>query len=499
MKVQKEDLGNCQVQLTVEVDEARVEQAMRAAAKKVGRDVNIPGFRRGKAPYHLVVQAVGERALMQEAIEELLPDVLGEALDEAEVEPYRPFPIEPHLEDTSPLTFRFVVPTEPVVKLGDPSYISLDPKEVAVEQEQVDEVLENLRRQRATLEPSLGPAEYGDQVTIDLVGQMMDGTTLEEQEGVEVTLVDRRTLEEEEGEAEPRPEPDLRDEMVGMMVNQVKEVPVVYPAEWPEARLRNRTVLYKITLLDLKKRREPELDDEFAQEVGDFGTLEELRERIRTSLTAEAEDEEFGRQIEAALDGLVDESELLYPDFMVEYEVGRRIESIERQLKPYKITLDQYLESIEQTREELEDDLWDAAEEFVRRSLVLSEYVRQHDITVTEEEVERELALILSAYDPDTARSLRERIQANEEDMDQVRGRLLTRKALYELHHEVTGEEKPPLFPEVEEEEVEEVEAPDLLEEPAREEALQEHVADLDVESSAEAVVSTVPDETAVE
>ncbi|MGH2544402.1 MAG: trigger factor [Ardenticatenaceae bacterium] len=452
MNVQKEELGNCQVQLTVEVNDNRLDEAMQAAARRYAKRVNIPGFRRGKAPPRMVAQAVGEDVLLEDALTEILPKVVREAVEQAGVEVYSPDHVEINLEQMDPPTFRMLIPTPPVVKLGDMGYIQVEEKEVSVEEQRVDELLGALRKERVRLEPSLGPAAYGDRATIDLRGDLMDGTTVEDQKGVEVTLFDRNEFAEEGMEEEPRPQPDLIDVMVGMMVNQVKEVPVVYPQEWPEKRLQGRTVLYKITLLDLKKLREPELDDEFAQEVGEFDTLDALRERVRTNLLAEAEDQAFNRQIESVLDGLVDESELEYPNFLVQHEVERRIESLERQLKSYGLELENYFEMVGQTRAELEDDLWDEAEEFVRRSLVLGEFIRQNDITVTDEEVERELDLILSRYEPAVAETLRERIREREQDISEVLNRLISRKALYELYHVVTGEERPSLFPEVDSE-----------------------------------------------
>jgi trigger factor len=291
----------------------------------------------------------------------------------------------------------------------------------------------------------------------------MDGSTVDTSQGLEMVLVDLESLEQDdEEEAEPHPTPDLHSQVVGMMVNQIKEVPIVYPDVWPaNERLQGRTVLYKITLLDLKQRLKPELDDEFAQEVSDLTTMEALRERIRTNLTVEAEDAEFNRQVDAILDQLVEESELSYPSFLIDEEVESRVKSTERSLSMYGITLDDYLRVVEKSREEFDADLRDEAETFVDRSLVLSQYTRDQEIGVDSDEIERELELLLATYDPEAAESVRSHIQEHAEDMQQIIGRLLTRKAILDLHHRVTGEERRPLFAEPENEEAGEGEVDD--------------------------------------
>lgn len=454
MNTQVEDLGNSQVQLTVEVEQQRVEKAMKQAARRLARDINVPGFRKGKAPYHVIAQRVGPLALIEEAANDIWAEVLGEALEEQKIEVFGFNHIAPEITQLEPLTFRFLVPTAPVIKLGDLSAITIELQESTVEEEQVDEVLANLREARATLEPTLGPAQYADHATLNLRGDLMDGTTVEEEEGMEITLAEPPELEED---AEPRPEPDLASQIVGMMVNQVKEVPIVYPESWEEPRLRGRTVLYKVTLLDLKRPVEPELDDEFAREVGDFDTLDALRQRIRSNMLAEAEDEEFNRRIEALLDAMVEEAELSYPPFLIEEEIHRRVQDFERQLQAYRIPLENYLQVMGLEQDEFEDNFRDTAETFIERSLVLSQYVRDNDFAVSEEEMERELGVLLQSYDAAIRGNLRDRIRDSETDMDQIRDRLLTRKAIFHLYEQVTGEEAPPLFPAVpEEEDVEE-------------------------------------------
>lgn len=455
MKIQKEELGNSQVQLTVEVEAARLEQAKKQAVRHAAQHVQVPGFRKGKAPANMIIRTVGEPAILEEAIEHLLPDTLEQAVKESETRVYSFRDVEANVEALEPLTFRFVVPVMPTIKLGNVDDVSVEVKEVTVSDEQVEEVIQNLRKQRGIWEPTLGPALLGDRATLDLRGDLMDGSTVVDQKGVEMTLLDANVeLDEEfeneeaedEADADIQP-PDLVPHLIGMMVNQVKEFPLVYPEAYPETRMAGRTVLYRATMLDLKRQGEVALDDEFAQSLGDFSTVDDLRARVRDNMLAQAEDEAFNQLVEEILDALADESELEYPQAMIQHEVARRVERLQQQIQSYGLEWSMYLTVVQKTQEEIEDELRDTAEEFIRRSLTLMEYATANTVEPTEEEIERETEMVLRSYGPN-ALDLRERIRETPEAQADIINSLVNRKAINHLYTAVTGEEAPPLFPE---------------------------------------------------
>ncbi|MCZ7567718.1 MAG: trigger factor [Ardenticatenaceae bacterium] len=464
MNVQKEDLGNCQVQLTVTVEPEQVQEQMRKAARKRAKNVRIPGFRPGKAPYHVLVNYLGERSIREDAVENLLPKALEQAVAETDTEIWNVDDIEPAIDSLDPLVFRFVIPSPPKVVLGDFDGIEVPEEAVNVEDEAVLDVLEELRESRASWIPTLGPAQYGDMITLDLRGDLIDGTTVVDAKGFEGVLTEQPKPEEEEetptsiievpGQEKPKEDryPDLPARLAGMMVNQVKEFNLVYPQDWPEENIAGRTVLYRATLLDLKKKVLPALDDQLAQSVGEFDDLQTLKERVRTNLLAGAEYEARNRYAMAVLDALADASELEYPPAMLKHQIDHLIEELEEQVKRYDLTLDQYLDQIGQTRAELEDEYRDRAERFLRRSLVLTEYIGARSLEATPEEIEREIDLAVAPYG-DRAAPLRERIVSDEESFSEIINRLLTRKAVNKLVAEVSGRPEEPLFPEMEEEE----------------------------------------------
>lgn len=499
MNVQKEDLGNCQVQLTVTVEPDQVQEQMRKSARKLAKKVKVPGFRPGKAPYHILVNYMGEGAILEEAVEDLLPKALEQAVEETETKLWSVQDIEPAIESLDPLVLRFVVPTPPEVTLGDIDSLEVPEESVTVEDEAVRNVLEDLRESRANWIPTLGPARYGDMVTIDLRGDLVDGTTVVDAKGFEGVLTEQPKPEEEAaasiievpGQEKPREKsyPDLPAQLVGMMVNQVKDFNLVYPEDWPEERVAGRTVLYRATLLDLKKKVLPALDDELAQSVGEFDDLQALQDRIRTNLLAEAEYEARNRYALAVLDELADASEIQYPPAMLKHQIERLIADLEQQVTRYGLTLEQYLEEIGKSRAELEDEYRDRAERFLRRSLALTEYITARDIEATPEELEREIDLTVAPFG-ERAPVLREQITADEEALAEIASRLLTRKAVNKLVAEVSGQPEEPLFPPIEaEEEIDAIgdEEPAASPEPsAADEAVESPVAEAEPAAAGE-------------
>lgn len=486
MNVQKEDLGNCQVQLTVTVDDERVQAQMKKSARKLAKELRVPGFRPGKAPYHILVNYVGERAILEEAVEDLLPEVLEEAVTETETQIWRVDDIEPAIDSLEPLVLRFLIPTPPEVELGDVTAIEVPEESPSVEEEAVANVLEELRESRATWVPTVGPAEYGDMITLDLRGELVDGTTVVDLKGFEGVLTEQPKPDgEEETSSEiliPGQEPgkatktpDLAAQLHGMMVNQVKEFNLAYPEDYPDQKMAGRTVLYRATLLDLKKKVLPELDDELAQSLGEFDDLEALRERIRSNLLAEAEYEAHNRYALAVLDELAEKSEIRYPPAMLKHQVEEFKADLEMRVARLGYTLETYLEEIGKTRDELEDEYTERAERFLRRSLTLTEYISNRGIDVTQEEIDREIELTVAPYG-DRASVLRERITSDERALADLVNGLITRKAINKLIAEVSGKPEAPLFPVDEEEEAETVagEETDESAEPDSKPALEE-------------------------
>ena len=461
MNIQIEALPDREVKLIVDVDQAQLDSKMREAARQEGKHLNIPGFRRGRAPYKQVLRAVGAERLMERALERMVPQLLADAIKEAEIEPYDLNAIESDLLSVEPLQLQFVVPLNPHVVLGDFSGLSVPAEDAMVDEAEVEETIETLRRQHAETVAVAGAAQVGDMVTYDRVGYLMDGSTVDEQSDLQSRLIseedweamadaedeldDEASADETERgdeEHEPWPPQQIDVALLGMMPNQVKEVPVVYPVSWHDKALAERTVLYRLTVTGIARSVLPEVNDDFVRRVvEDLDSVEALRDRIRTNFQMRADGREHDRRIEAIIDAIADMSEVEYPDAAVRNLVYFQINNIAKNLQPYGITLNRYMEITGQTLEDLEDAYWEEAEQGLVRSLIVRQYIEDYKVEATEAEIRRALAdLHLKHGHEDVGVDDPNYIQSH---YHQAVERVVSRKALSELYERVTGEPSP--------------------------------------------------------
>ena len=410
MRITTETLPQRQVALTIEVDPERVEKAMRQVARRFAERYDIPGFRRGKAPYEIVVRTFGREVIFEEAVEVLSQEVYREALDQLGLDPYGPG----HLErvDPEPLTFRVIVPLKPEIRLGDYRSLRLPYEPPEPTEEEVMEVLERLRRDHAIIEPlSEGVAEPGMMVTVALQARDAEGKVVLEDE-VSFVL----------GQEAP-PLPGLEERIAGMALNETRTFELPWPGD------ESRLLQVEATLTGISRYLLPDLDDALAQTVGDFETLEELRAKIRQDLAAHKRRQYDSEYAERALEVLVDQAEVEFPPQMLEEEIDDLVEDLENSLRRRGKDLESYLKERNQTMEALREELRPHAERRIRRGLVLYQLAQEEGLSVPEEVVERE------------AQAFRQQAQVSEETWRHlgrevsatIRSRLLARRALERL------------------------------------------------------------------
>ena len=466
MNVNTERLPNCQVALTIQVDEERVQRALRKAARRIAKDVRIPGFRPGKAPYNVVVQRVGLEAIRGKALDDLAQEVYKEALQQLNLEPFD----QARLEEVSwdPLTLRLVVPVAPEVDLGAYRELRLEPEPVTIPEEEVEAVLQRLREQNTQWVPVERPARFGDLVIIDVEGTM-NGRTVLERKGQEVLLT-------EQG---PEIAPGFNKHIVGMSVGGEKSFLLAVPMEGEKGGLEE--VQFRVQILEIKEPILPDLDDDLALTVGNYDTLEDLRQAIRERLQKEAEQKAEAAFREQVFQAVMDGARIEFPDVLVEQELDKMLENLDHQLQQQGINLDTYLEMLKQSREEYRESLRPQAVEQVKRALVLSEVIRQEMLEVEKGEIEEEIKRISQPFGEQAA-SVR-RAFSTPQAIASVGYDLLVQKAFQRLVDIAKGEAPPlpeeepeeaaeePLAAEEagapeEPEEAEEVEEPQSAEEP---------------------------------
>lgn len=378
--VKKELLDTHEAVLTVEVDAAVLEKGMQKASRKLAREINFPGFRKGKAPYQVVLRRIGEEALQQEAADLILEEHYPQLLEQAEVSPQAPG----QLEDIQfgPLTFKIRIPLEPVIELGD--YLSLrkEAEEIIVTDEELAQALERVRQQSAVLNPVERAAELGDQVTLNELDGTVDDEPFVHDHEAKVVL-DKET---------PFIAPGFVEALVGVEAESEKDFTLTLPEDFEDESLRGKMVKFHIEVGAVHARALPELDDALASTVGSFETLEALREDIRTRILEYKHSQAREAYLDTVVAMLVAQSEVHYPPVLLTEELDDMVKRIEENLKrQYNIPLADFLrlqgKTLEQFREELKPD----AEKQLKRGLVLAEFARLEKVHLEESELRQEM------------------------------------------------------------------------------------------------------------
>ncbi len=441
MKVNAEKIENCQAVLTIEVEEERVDRSLKEAARRISKRTRIPGFRAGRAPYHIVERMIGKEVVFDEALEELSSQVYREALEESELEPIDRAEME--LVEREPLTLKMTVPLKPEVELGDYQNIQVEPQEVKVEEEEIEEVFTALREERGEWVPVEREAQEGDLLTLDVEGRA-DGEQVVGAEEQEYIL-------RLGAEAPVKGFPELIE---GMKAGEEREFAITYPVVHPQTNLAGRKVEFRVHLLGLKGKNLPPLDDEFAKTVGDFENLEALRERVESILQAKAETKERERVAEEVLTAMTDQAKIEYPPTLLEQELDSMMERYAQTVARQGFTLPRYLEVVGKSEEELKRELRPQAEERLKKALVFSRFTEEEGIAVEEEEVDREVDEIADSYG-DQAEEMKKALLSPEPQRS-IRSRLFSQKALERLveigtatHEKEAEEEKKDAKPKV--------------------------------------------------
>lgn len=425
MKISQELRDDHQVELTIELDDEQLQDGLRRAARVVSRRTAIPGFRPGRAPYRIVAAMVGRDVLMQEVVQQLGPGVYQQALEETGIEPFS----RPELEvvEQKPLTLRTVVPLKPVVELGDYHSVRVVPQEVSVSDEDVDQVLRSLQERAAQWVPVDRPAALGDQVTLDIEVTSGDETLLE---APAETLVLSQGLD-----GWP---PGFAAEITGMSPEESAEFDLAYPSDFPDDDLAGRQVTFSVAVHTVREQEVPDLDDELARTVSEEDTLEALRERIREQLLSQRQATAEQNFTEQVLEAVLAVTTIKFPPLVVDAQIDDMLAAEERQLAKQNISLDQYLNMLQMTREAYRQQLRTAAEDRVRRQLLLGEIVRQEGIEVTDAELDEEIERRARGAG-DQADAVRESLNSDE-SRQFLRSRLLGQRALDRLKTIAQGE-----------------------------------------------------------
>ena len=431
MKVTTEPRENRQLALSIEVDPERVEAALTKAAKSIAHKANIPGFRKGKAPRHVVERIFGKSALIEEALDELGQQVYREALDQAQIEPYGPGQLE-HVQ-SEPLVLKMIVSLPPEVELGDYRSLRVPFEAPAVSEGEIDHQIEHIRKRHAMIEPAPDgtAADWSQMVTLDIQASV-EGKSFLDRNDAGVVL-DKEPLD---GSAPILP--GFEELIIGMKPGDEKTFSLPVPEDANYGEFANKTAKFKVILKDVRLRTLPGADDALAQTVGDFETIDELRDAIRQDLADAKRREAEAAYVDRVVDQLLETAQIEFPPLMVEQELDAALERADNLLREQKLNLEDYLKALGKTRDEYRAERRPAAEARIRRSLLLSRIVELERLSVDPSEVDGEIETI-SAATEQRAGDVRDSLSG---DVSQRRLELelLTRKALDRLVSIARGE-----------------------------------------------------------
>ncbi|MFC5466765.1 trigger factor [Lederbergia graminis] len=376
--------------LTVEVEVEKVNQGLDEAFKKVSKQVNIPGFRKGKIPRSMFEKRFGVESLYQDALDFILPEAYMAAIEETGIEPIdRPEIDVEQMEKGKELIFKATVEVKPEVKLGDYKGLEVEKMDTEVTDEDVAEELKSMQERQAELVvKEEGEVVEGDTVVIDFEG-FVDG------EAFEGGQADNYSLEIGSGSFIP----GFEEQLVGLKSGEEKDVEVSFPEEYHAAELAGKPAVFKVKLHEIKTKELPELDDEFAKDVDESAeTLDELKAKIRTRLETSKKEEAETKLRDQLVDMATANAEFEVPEILINNEVDRMMQEFEQRLQMQGMNLELYFQFSGQDQEALRSQMTSDAEKRVSMNLTLEAIAKAENLEADEETVNKELDRMAEMY-----------------------------------------------------------------------------------------------------
>ena len=378
MKVTRDNASPIEITLTVELEPEDENPFLERSYRRTVSRINIPGFRRGKAPRHIVESMIGRTALLQEALDFMVAETLDKVLTDEEVSAFG----EPNIEvtDLEPVSFTATVPLEPNIDLGDYRSLRVEHEPVEISEEQVGDVLTRIQEEQSVWEPVERPAEFGDRLNLDVNGEI-DGELVVDDQDVEYVPNEDNVL----------PFPGFAPNLIGMAEEDEREFIVTIPEDYPREQYAGKDVQFKVSCLSVKEKNVPELDDEFAKSVGDgFDDLEALRSNVRESLTNQAEASSRNELEQKSLEALCEAAIVNASPILYERELEAMQADRERMLRQQGLDLPTYLRFMGKSNEEFLEEMRPNAERRLVGGLVMRKLAEVEEIEVTDEDIQTE-------------------------------------------------------------------------------------------------------------
>ena len=376
MKFKQSKEKNRQVNLDVDLDDKDLEPYYKIGYKKLVKKITIPGFRKGKAPYHIIESQYGKETIISEALDNILSDKTSEAIKESSLESYMPPKIE--LKNFNPIKFTIILPLQPQIALGEINKIKLEKMKDPDFEALIDEQINNLQKQFTNWIPSSEKAQSGELISINIKIEI-NGNSVLDQKNTDILL------EEQNDEFAP----GLIKNLIGLKEGDSKNLDLKISKNHPSSEMANKKANFNITVNSVKKSDSPKLDANFAKMVSnnEIKTMNTLRKKVKTSVEENHKQQSEYEYQNNAINELIKISNIELPPLMIEREIQNEIEQLENLAKRFKMTLEEYLTKNNQNLDETKKNIEIETLQKLNRTFTLLELCKQNNITPTEQEL----------------------------------------------------------------------------------------------------------------
>jgi trigger factor len=381
MKVSTENLGNCQISLSIEAEASELDKSLDEAYHHLVNEVSIPGFRKGKAPRAILVQHIGKKNLLDEALEHLIPQLYKQAVESQKLEPIAGPQIE--ITQNEPVVFKAIVSLKPEVKLGDYHGMKVEPGPVTeITEKEITAAMEEFRERQGAWVPADRPVKLGDLVAMDIQANVDGKPWLNHKDILYEMDKDSRS-----------PVPGFALHLEGTEKHKESTFSLTIPDDYPIKEMRGKEGNFKVTVAEIKEKQLPELNDKLAQGTG-YNNLEDMREKVAADLRVKAEARNRLELKQKALEALVEISEVNYPPILEDEEIIGLLRNEAQRLGFREIT--DYLKKANRAEEEIKQELRPIAKKRLTESLVLGKLAEEEKIEISPAEVDNKVNEISS-------------------------------------------------------------------------------------------------------
>jgi trigger factor len=389
MSVQVEKLEKNMAKLTIEVSAEELEKAIEKVYQKQKKSISIPGFRKGKVPRAMVEKMYGKEVFYEDAANELIPAAYEKAYDECgESIVSTPKVDVVQIEAGKPFIFTAEVALKPEVTLGAYKGIEVDKVEVTVSDEEVNAEIDRERERNArSVSVSDRAVQDKDQTVIDFEG-FVDGVAFQggKGENYPLTIGSGAFI------------PGFEEQLIGKNIGEECDVNVTFPEEYHAEDLAGKAAVFKVTVKEIKEKQLPELDDEFAAEVSEFDTLAEYKEDVKKNLTEKREKDVKNAKEDAVVDAIIENATMDIPEAMIETQQRQMIQEFAQNIQMQGLSIEQYFQFTGLTPEAMMEQVKPQAEKRIKSRLVLEAVAKAENITVSEEDFDKEVAKMAEMY-----------------------------------------------------------------------------------------------------